>query len=107
MGVFIFADINVHNIEAYEHYLAKVPRLIARHSGHYRVRGGNYSSLEGDWEPNRIILVQFPGLESAEAFYNNPDYQELMKIRHFNARPTCYSSKASDQFLCIQLLPYS
>lgn len=85
MSVFVFGDIKVKDPEKYKEYVRQVPPLVARHGGIYRVRGGEYSQIEGDWEPGRLIIIEFPDRAAAEAFYNDPDYQEVVKIRHSTA----------------------
>jgi uncharacterized protein (DUF1330 family) len=47
---------------------------IEKFGGSYLVRGGAYTTLEGDWRPQRLVLVEFPSMELARAFYASPDY---------------------------------
>jgi uncharacterized protein (DUF1330 family) len=77
----MIADIAVKDPSAYEQYKAEVPALIRKHGGEYLVRGGNCQILEGDWRPNRLVLFRFPDKESVEAFYSDPEYQQLKNLR--------------------------
>lgn len=81
MPAYVLADIQVKNPEAYQEYIQKVPALIAKHGGAYRARGGDAKRLEGTWEPSRLVLLEFPDREAAEAFYEDPDYTGLKHIR--------------------------
>ncbi len=81
MSAFILVDITVNCPEEYREYLEKVPPLVAKHGGRYRVRGGEHQILEGDWAPNRLVIVEFPNREAALAFYHDPEYQPVKAIR--------------------------
>ncbi len=81
MSAFILVDITVKHPEAYREYLEKVPCLVAKHGGRYRVRGGEHQTLEGDWVPNRLVIVEFPNREAALAFYRDPEYDPVKAIR--------------------------
>ena len=96
MATFILADIRVENPEAYQEYVKQVPAIIARHGGIYRVRGGAHTRLEGDWEPNRLILLEFPDRKAAEAFYFDPDYEKLKQLRIANASSNLFLVEGLD-----------
>ncbi|MCZ6672427.1 MAG: DUF1330 domain-containing protein [Verrucomicrobia bacterium] len=81
MSAFVLADIEIHDPAGYREYIEKVPDLVAKHGGVYRARGGGHTCLEGDWEPKRLVLLEFPDRSNAEAFYDDPDYQSLKQIR--------------------------
>ena len=81
MPVYIIGDIEVKTPEAYQKYREQAPAIIERHGGTYCVRGGEAQVLEGDWQPARLVVLRFPDRASAEAFYNDPDYQPLKALR--------------------------
>jgi uncharacterized protein (DUF1330 family) len=81
MVVYLIVDVNVKDPLAYERYKAEVPALISKHGGKYLVRGGKVQILEGDWQPSRLVLLQFPDKESVEAFFSDPQYQPLRDLR--------------------------
>ncbi|MCB1123211.1 MAG: DUF1330 domain-containing protein [Verrucomicrobiae bacterium] len=81
MAAFLIADIEVKDAETYQDYIRQVPALVAKHGGVYRARGGDLAVKEGTWKPNRLVILEFPDRESAEAFYNDPDYQPPKAIR--------------------------
>ena len=82
MPAYLIADIEIHDPERYEEYVAHVPALIAKHGGKYRVRGGDFVVLEGDWSPSRLIVLEFPDRQAALAFYEDPAYAPYKSLRH-------------------------
>jgi uncharacterized protein (DUF1330 family) len=81
MKAYIVADIEIADPEAYEAYRRDVPAMIAAYGGLYLVRGGATRVLEGDWQPRRMVILEFPSMQQAEAFYGSPEYQALKAIR--------------------------
>jgi len=85
MATYLIADITVTNPEGYEEYRHKVPAIIARYGGRYLARGGATEVLEGDPQPGRMVILEFPSMEQAHAFYNSPEYAPLIQVRRRNA----------------------
>ena len=81
MRAYLIANIHVQDAERYKEYVASVPALIAKHGGQYRVRGGEAQALEGQWTPDRLIILEFPDRAAALAFYNDPAYEPLKALR--------------------------
>ncbi len=81
MSAYIVVDVVVHDAEAYEPYKKMAAAAIAKHGGRYVVRGGAVEVREGDWHPNRFVLVEFPTLAQARAFYDSEDYAPALAIR--------------------------
>ncbi|MBI3666059.1 MAG: DUF1330 domain-containing protein [Acidobacteria bacterium] len=86
MAAYLIVSIEVEDPAAFERYRSEVPALIRKHGGKYVVRGGNLEVLEGDWRPPRLVLLQFPGLDAAKAFLNDPEYQPLKALRQRAAK---------------------
>lgn len=84
MAAFIIGNITVTNPEGYQVYTAQAPATIAAYGGSYRVRGGAHETLEGDWTPNRVVVLEFPDKETALKWYNSPEYQAILPIRKAN-----------------------
>ena len=82
MSAYLIFDGKVHDAARYEDYKRQVPALIARHGGEYLVRGGGFEVIEGSWNPTRIVLLKFPDRAAIRAFFADPDYQPLLKLRH-------------------------
>ena len=47
---------------------------VAAYGGRYLVRGAAYETLEGSWQPQRLVVLEFPGMEAAKKFYDSPEY---------------------------------
>jgi len=82
MSAFLVVDITVHDPEMYKEYVSKAPPFIEKYGGVYRVRGGEVVTLEGTWSPQRLVVVEFPSREQAEAFVADSGYQSVAAIRH-------------------------
>lgn len=82
MTAYLFATIDVHDPEGYEAYKSAVPALIEMHGGRYIVRGGDRDEVEGHWQPGRIVVLEFPDWDSANAFADDPAYEPVAAIRH-------------------------
>lgn len=81
MPAYIIADSNVTNSAVYDNYRALVPAAIAAHGGRFVVRGGEVAVLEGDWAPRRVVVIEFPDLAAAKAFYDSPAYRAARDVR--------------------------
>ncbi|MCB9946292.1 MAG: DUF1330 domain-containing protein [Rhodospirillaceae bacterium] len=81
MAAYLIAQIEVTDPQAYEAYKSQVPALIERYGGEYLVRGGALEVLEGDWAMPRTIILRFPSMEAARAWYTAADYQPVKALR--------------------------
>jgi uncharacterized protein (DUF1330 family) len=81
MAAYIIADVRVIDPVAYEEYRRQVSATLERYGGRFLVRGGAAQSLEGGWEPQRIVVLQFESSEHARAWYNSPEYAPLLRLR--------------------------
>lgn len=81
MPAYLIAHVDVTDPEAYREYALHTPRVIARHGGRMLVRNGTRVVLEGEDDPRRVIVVEFPSLDAARAFHASPDYVKLRAIR--------------------------
>jgi len=59
---------------------------VEKYGGRFIVRGGEAEVLEGDWQPGRLVVIEFPDLETARRFYSSPEYQAIIGFRHRAAR---------------------
>ena len=82
MSVFLVVDITIHDPEQYQEYVSRVPPFIEKHQGTYRIRGGKVEIREGNWRPQRLVVIEFPTKDQAEAFLKDPDYQPVAAMRH-------------------------
>ncbi|MCP3689624.1 MAG: DUF1330 domain-containing protein [Gammaproteobacteria bacterium] len=89
MSAFIIVDTKITDAEAYEEYKKLAKPIAEKFGGVYRTRGGDMEILESDlWSPTRIVVVEFPDMESAKAFAASKEYAPVQAIRHANAECT-------------------
>jgi uncharacterized protein (DUF1330 family) len=81
MPAYVIAETDVHDAEAYERYKAAAPDTIAAYGGRYLARGGELSVLEGEWDPARMVVLEFDDLETAKRWYDSPEYRAARKLR--------------------------
>jgi uncharacterized protein (DUF1330 family) len=85
MSAYVIADITVTDPERYEDYKKLAPPAIAAYGGKYVARGGKSEKLEGSWDPNRIVILEFESTEKAKQFIDSPEYKEARELRHKTA----------------------
>ncbi|HYK28394.1 MAG TPA: DUF1330 domain-containing protein [Streptosporangiaceae bacterium] len=81
MTAYVIADIDVQDAETYRYYVALVPGTLEPFGGRFLVRGGAHSTLEGSWQPKRLIIVEFPSAEHARRWYESDAYVAAIEIR--------------------------
>jgi len=81
MPAYLIARINVTDPEQYKKYIAVTPGILAGFAARFITRGGETVTLEGPEETSRVVIVEFPSLDTAREFYASPEYQEAIKIR--------------------------
>jgi uncharacterized protein (DUF1330 family) len=81
MPAFVIVEIEVRDPEAYENYKSLAPASIAAYGGKFIARGGATESLEGEWTPERIVVLEFPNLERARQWWASPEYSDAKAIR--------------------------
>ncbi len=81
MPAYLIYDAVVTDPQKYEQYKSLSPGAIAAYGGKFVVRGGKHESVEGDWKPNRVVMVEFPTYERAQEFWNSPEYQSARAAR--------------------------
>ena len=82
MPSYVIADITVVDEALYEKYRALTPETISKYGGRFVVRGGTHETIEGDWKPGRLVVLEFDDIASAKRWYNSPEYSEARTIRH-------------------------
>ena len=81
MPAYVIVETDIHDPEQYERYKAASPDAVAAGGGRFVVRGGELAVLEGDWNPPRLVVLEFPDLETAKRWYESERYQEVKTLR--------------------------
>jgi uncharacterized protein (DUF1330 family) len=85
MPAYIIVDVSIHNAENYEDYKKLTPALLLPYEGKFIVRGGKTETLEGEWQPQRIVVLEFPSVEKARQWWASSEYAPAKAIRQANA----------------------
>jgi uncharacterized protein (DUF1330 family) len=87
MSAYMIAQIDVHDMQEYQKYLAGFMDIFERHGGELIVVSSNDTEvIEGEWAYPRTVLMKFPSLDAAHAWHDDPDYQALVLHRHKAAK---------------------
>ena len=86
MSAYIIVEIEITDPVGYEEYKKLAGPTVEQYGGKYIVRGGACETLEGDWKPKRIVILQFENMERAKAWLNCAEYAEPRKMRHRTAK---------------------
>lgn len=81
MAAYLIANVEVTDPAGYEEYRKQVPATIAAYGGRYLARGGAMEVLEGDWVPNRVVILEFPSMVQLKTWYDSAEYRPLCQIR--------------------------
>jgi uncharacterized protein (DUF1330 family) len=82
MKAYLVLDFSIHDFPGFRPYIAGIPAFITRHGGRYIVQGAEPAVMEGDWAPERMVILEFPTRENATAFLADPEAQALFAVRH-------------------------
>ena len=81
MPAYVIVETDIHDPEQSDRYRAASPAAVAAGGGRFVARGGEIAVLEGDWHPSRLVILEFPDLETAKRWYESPEYQEAKALR--------------------------
>jgi uncharacterized protein (DUF1330 family) len=86
MPAYVIIETDISDPEQYERYKEASPAAVASGGGRFVARGGELAVLEGNWEPTRIVVLEFPDLETAKRWYVSPEYEEAKRLREGAAK---------------------
>jgi uncharacterized protein (DUF1330 family) len=82
MPAYAIAEHKITNAAKFAEYVAKVGPMIAKHGGRYLTKGGSHKFPEGGhWQPERVVIIEFPDMAAMMAWYQSPEYQPLIALR--------------------------
>lgn len=85
MAAYVVAQVKITDPDTFAKYGQQVPAVVEQYGGKYLVRGGNFETLEGEWDVGRLVVLEFPSMEHVHRFYNSPEYAPLIKLRQQSA----------------------
>ena len=85
MSVYLLIDIDVVDQDVYEEYRKLVPPLIEKYGGRYIVRGGNITVLQGEWDPHRVVILEFSSADRAAELFTSEEYAPVAELRNRSA----------------------
>ncbi len=81
MPAYVVVDIEQSDPERAARYRELSGPSVERHGGRFLVRGGNLSVLDGDWEPQRLVVIEFASVDAARTWFDSDDYREARAVR--------------------------
>lgn len=91
MPAYVIVDVHLQNRERFMEYAKQVPKTLEPYRGRFLVRGGAHETVEGDYRPERIVILEFPDLQAAKAWYASPAYQAILAIRTQSSRASFFT----------------
>jgi uncharacterized protein (DUF1330 family) len=82
MKAYVIAIETVHDEAMFGEYRKGVAVTLLPFEGKFIARGGQYTVLEGRWEHERTVIIEFPSRETAQGWYDSAAYQEIIALRH-------------------------
>ena len=86
MAGYVIVEIEVTDPVGYEEYKKMAGATVAKYGGKYIVRGGASETLEGDWQPKRIVILEFESVQRAKDWLNCAEHEEPRRMRHRTAK---------------------
>ena len=96
MPAYIICTMTIHDPETYRKYTALTPATLARYGGKFLTRGEPIVSLEGPAFTHRQVILAFPDTATAQAWYNDADYQSASAFRRMASKGQMYLQAGSD-----------
>ena len=81
MAAYVLVNVKITDSAGFAEYRKLVPATIAAFGGRFLARGGATEVLEGDWIPHRLVVLEFPDVATIKAWYQSPEYQQLLELR--------------------------
>ena len=85
MAAYVIADLTITDPQGFEAYRQMVPATIAKYGGKYVIRGGSMETLEGEWQPKRLVIIEFESAARAKQWWSSEEYREAKAIRQRTA----------------------
>ena len=80
-NAYLIANVDVHDPVQYEDYKKLSTLAMKANGAEVCIRGGRVEVMEGNWAPSRVVMLKFPSMDAARAFYNSPEYAPAIAAR--------------------------
>ena len=81
MAGYVVVQVSIHDPEGFAVYREMVPPTLEVYGGRYLVRGGDWENLEGDWKPERLVIIEFDSVEQARNWWSSTEYAPAKELR--------------------------
>ena len=81
MAAYLFVNVGITDPDGFEAYRRAVSATVAAYGGRYLTRGGETEVLEGNWQPKRVVILEFQNVDRLKAWYNSAEYRPLLDLR--------------------------
>jgi uncharacterized protein (DUF1330 family) len=82
MPAYLIADVrDAWDADALDEYRRRNTDAVAAHGGRFVVRGGEHELVEGEWDTIRLVVIEFPDMDAARAFWTSDEYEAIKPIR--------------------------
>ena len=85
MAAYVIADVNITDPDLFKKYSEQVPATVEQYGGKYLIRGGMIERHEGDWEPTRVVIIEFENMSTLKQWYSSHEYSVPLQIRQQSA----------------------
>jgi len=82
MKAYVILDIDVKDQAGYDEYKKVGAATLGLYGAKPLARGGKTEIMEGDWQPKRVVMLEFENMDSAKKWWNSPEYARAKKLRH-------------------------
>ena len=86
MTAYVLNDMEITDPALFEEYKKLTPATVAQYGGRFLVRGGRSETLEGEWSPKRLVILEFPSAEQARAWSDSPEYAPAKRLRQLASK---------------------
>ena len=81
MSAYVILDLKVFDNEKLQEYIKVAPEIIKKFEGKIIVRGGEFKTVEGNWKPEKIVMIEFPNYKTANDWWNSDKYKKATELR--------------------------
>ena len=85
MPVYMVIESRRRDASLYDQYIQLVAPIVERYGGRYLVRGGKVTPLGSDWNPERVIILEFPAEENVRQWLSSVEYRKIAVLRERGA----------------------